>query len=403
MLTEKWLMKLPDDIHQLLMRRFQSKQREWLGAQPSENKWPIEIKLGVPTEQAALKQITGIQIWVAAWHSWQGAGRLVWCERCWKTLGIQRLPEKLLLQSPEDVTAWIGETPRWRQAIFRYQTLIANWPALTTCLPRHFDMLADYSAIDFQRLSALLTWFNANPNSNLYPRQLPIVGIDSKWLEKHKGLLTKLVAAIQGDTSNDLNFYQRCGLKTPPLLIRMRILDQTLRTLTRGLGDITAPVEDLANLNLPATHVFIVENLQTGLAMSDLPGAVVFIRLGYNVDVFDHLPWVAQAKCIYWGDLDTHGFAILHQARSYLPDLQSIMMDEETLFQHKVFWGHEEKQTTAHTLALLTKAEQAVYQHLKQQYWGQNIRLEQERINWDFAWNKLQLALEYDNHYSCKQ
>jgi len=387
------MMKMPEDIHPLLVRFFQRKHHEWLGAETSENSQPIEIKLGVPTEQAALKQVAGVRAWVATWQAWKGVGQLFWCERHWQMLGIQRLPEKLVLQGPEEIAAWIGQTTRWHQANARYQALTANWPALASCLPQHFDILADYSEADFQRLSALLAWFTMNPNSNLYPRQLPIAGIDSKWLEKHKGLLNKLVAAMQSDLSNNLTFYQRCGLKAPPILIRIRILDQTLRTLVRGIGDITAPIEDLGHLIFPATYVFIVENLQTGLAMPDLPGAVVFIRLGYHVDVFAHLPWVVQAKCIYWGDIDTHGFAILHRARSYLPNLQSIMMDEETLLHHKALWGNEEKQNTAHELPLLTKTEQAVYHNLKQQHWGQNIRLEQERIAWDFAWDRLQLSL----------
>ena len=137
-------------------------------------------------------------------------------------------------------------------------------------------------------------------------------------------MLATLVATIREDPSGDLDFYRRCGLKAPPLLVRMRVLDQALRDRIGGIGDITAPVEDLAGIHLPVSHVFIVENLQTGLAMSDIPGAVVFMRLGYNVDVLARLPWLARAKCIYWGDLDTHGFAILHRARSCVPALQSM-------------------------------------------------------------------------------
>jgi len=116
--------------------------------------------------------------------------------------------------------------------------------------------------------------------------------LDSKWLDGRKGLLTDLVAAIQDDSSSELDFYQRCGLKAPPLLVRMRVLDQALRARVGGVGDITAPVEDLAGLNLPVSHVFIVENLRTGLVMSDMPGAVVFMRFGYNVDVLARLPWL---------------------------------------------------------------------------------------------------------------
>ena len=383
-------MKLPEDVRQILVRRFQSKHREWLIDEAGKNQWPLEIALGVPTEQAALRQVDGVRAWVNAWQHWQGIGSLSWCERRWKALGVQRLPEKLTLNGPEDVAMWIGESARWERALSRYQALIARWPVLARQLQKYFDVLADYSDADFRRLADMLDWIANHPNSDLYPRQLPVSGLDSKWLDGRKGLLTDLVAAIQEDSSSDLDFYRRCGLKAPPLLVRMRVLDQALRARVGGVGDITAPVEDLAGIHLPASHVFIVENLQTGLAMSDMPGAVVFMRLGYNVDVLARLPWLTHAKCIYWGDLDTHGFSILHRARSYLPDLESVLMDEDTLLRHKALWVDEKEQHPAAELALLSVAEQLLYRDLKQQRWGQNVRLEQERIDWDTAWSALQ-------------
>lgn len=386
-------MKLPEDIRQTLVRRFQSKHREWLIGDAGESQWPLEVPLGVPTEQAALRQVDGVRAWVSAWQGWQGVGTLSWCERRWKALGVQRLPEKLALRGPEDVAMWIGESARWERAQSRYLALIARWPVLAQQLPRYFDVLADYSDADYQRLAEMLDWITSHPDSHLYPRQLPVSGLDSKWLDGRKGLLTDLVAAIQEDSSSDVDFYQRCGLKAPPLLVRMRVLDQSLRAHVGGVGDITAPVDDLAGFSWLVSHVFIVENLQTGLAMSDMPGAVVFMRLGYNVDVLARLPWLASAKCIYWGDLDTHGFAILHRARSYVPALQSVLMDEETLLRHKALWVDEAAQHSAAELTLLTKDEQQLYRDLKQQRWGQNVRLEQERIDWTTAWNVLQRSL----------
>lgn len=383
-------MKLPEDVRQFLARRFQSKHREWLIGDAGEDQWPLEVPLGIPTEQAALRQVDGVRAWVSAWQGWQGVGSLSWCERRWKALGVQRLPEKLALGGPEDIAMWIGESPRWERAQSRYRTLTARWPVLAQPLPRYFDVLADYGDTDFHRLAEMLDWIANHPQSDLYPRQLPVSGLDSKWLDGRKGLLTDLVAAIQEDSSSELDFYQRCGLKAPPLLVRMRVLDQALRARVGGVGDITAPVEDLAGLNLPVSHVFIVENLQTGLAMSDMPGAVVFMRLGYNVDVLARFPWLARAKCIYWGDLDTHGFAILHRARSYVPALQSVLMDEDTLLQHKTLWVDESAQHPATELTLLTEQEQQLYRDLKQQRWGQNVRLEQERIDWATAWSVLQ-------------
>ena len=151
-------MKLPEDVRQFLARRFQSKHREWLIGDQGESQWPLEVPLSIPTEQAALRQVDGVRAWVSAWQGWQGVGTLSWCERRWKALGVQRLPEKLALRDPEDVALWIGESVRWERAQSRYQTLTARWPILAQQLPRYFDVLADYSDADFRRLAEMLEW-----------------------------------------------------------------------------------------------------------------------------------------------------------------------------------------------------------------------------------------------------
>ena len=303
------------------------------------------------------------------------------------------MPEKLILKGAEEAALWIGEGARWERAAHRYRGLTTRWPAISRVLPRYFEVLADGSDTDHEKLSQMLTWLSEHPESNLYPRQLPIAGVDSKWLERNKGVVGDLLAAIQGDEERNLNFYRRCGLKTPPLLIRMRVLDPQLRRQVGGVSDLTAPIEDLAALDLAAAHVFIVENLQTGLAFSDLPGSVVFMRLGYHVDVLARLPWLSRAKCIYWGDIDTHGFAILARARTHLAQVESVLMDEATLLRYERLWGEESEQHAAREIEFLTECEQFVYSGLKQQRWGQNVRLEQERIAWDVAWECMRSSI----------
>ena len=382
-------MKFPDDVQNELQRRFKNKHREWLQVsvnpeQREEGVWPLNVTLGIPTEKQALKQLEDVRLWVAAWQSWHGVGSISWNDRRWRKLGNQHVPEKLVLGSPAEVAQWIGEADRWDRAQQRYRDLGGRWPQLASKLPRE---------VDYRRLIDMLAWIDKNPASDLYPRQLPVSGLDSKWLEKRKGLLADLVDSARGELSSEVGFFQQCGLKAPPQLIRLRILDDGLRQRVGGLGDISAPWEQLAELDLPVTNVFIVENLQTGLAFYDLPGSVVIMQLGYGVDVLGRLPWLAKAQCFYWGDLDTHGFAILNRARSYLPEVKSVLMDETTLRSHQELWVEEKDQHAAETLPSLTDHEQAVYQAIKRNTWGQNVRLEQERIAWSFAWKTLEQAL----------
>ena len=379
-------MKLPEDVRQNLVRRFQSKHREWLIGDTGESQWPLEVTLGVPTEQAALRQVDGVRAWVNAWQGWQGVGTLSWCVRRWKALGVQRLPEKLALRGPEDVAMWIGESARWERAQSRYQAFIVRWPVLAQQLPRYFDVLADYSDADFRRLAEMLDWINSNPKSNLYPRQIPVAGADSKWLDSRKGIISDLTASLQGDPTGERDFFSRCGLRAQPQLMRMRVLDPELRARLGGLCDISAPCEEVTTIGIQPTNVFIVENLQTGLAFDDLPGAVVIMRLGYAVDVLGRLPWIQQAQCVYWGDIDTHGFAILNRARTYIPSLKTVLMDEATLMSHRDLWVEEKEQNLSTELPLLTTTEQKLYQSLKSNTCGQQVRLEQERVRWDMAW-----------------
>lgn len=389
----KQILKLPNDVREKLTRCFQRCCSNWLNNPTNPDYWPIEIHLGIPQEHIALHQPEGIHAWVSAWKQWQGAGQLLWREIRWRTLGSQHLPAVLLLHNPLEVTAWIGETLRWQRAYSRYQTLLINWPLLASSLAQHFSVLADYTDVDFERLIALLKWLINNPSSNLYPRQLPIPGMDSKWLEGHKKIVNTLLTRLQMNNNTDADFLQRCGLKELPRLVRFLILDPKLRQKMGGLRDITASWEELANINFSAIQVFIVENLQTGLAFFDIPNAVVFMGLGYQVDILSRLPWVACGQNFYWGDLDTHGFAILNRARSYLPRLQSILMDEKTLLTYQSLWVEEEKPHTATFLPELTPTEQAVYQGIKQNHWGERIRLEQERIAWNYAREAISISI----------
>lgn len=376
-------LKNTKDVRLQLTKRYHAHYQNWL---QGLGEWPLEIPLGQPSEKEVQNHLLLVQQWVKDWQHWDEEGALLWIERHWSILGKQRLPHKLRLEHPLAVASLIGEKKHWIQAEKRFQQISTSWPILSSHLARYFDTLMMYPEEDFQRLITMLDWLYHHPNSNLYPRQLPIEGLDTKWLSKRKKLITDLLSLLrQNELASSSDFYQCCGLKSPPHCIRMRILDQQIQKQVGGLSDITAPVEEIAQLSLPIRHVIIVENLETGLALPNIPHTVAFMGLGYGVDVLAHIPWLDKVHCLYWGDIDTHGFAILHQARNHLPHIQSILMDTNTLLRHKSLWGTEPKPHASLYFHNLSQEEQQLYTQLKQHHWGANIRLEQERIDWTYA------------------
>ncbi|EEF24518.1 conserved hypothetical protein [Ricinus communis] len=120
-----------------------------------------------------------------------------------------------------------------------------------------------------------------------------------------------------------------------------------------------------------------------------MDGSVAFMRLGNAVSLLAEFPWVYGPKMVYWGDIDTHGYAIMNRARTRFPDLVSVMMDKETFLEYRELWVEEAAQAPEAELPLLTEEEMVVFRGLKDGLWGSQLRLEQERISWEKAINKI--------------
>jgi hypothetical protein len=374
-------------LHKLFMRQCAA----WL---QGEAVWPLSINLNIPTERIALDNLSAVQEWVTLWQQWRGVGELHWVTRHWQIIGKQAIPEKLVLKSPEEVSMWIGEQDNWNRATRRYQEFSNHFPALKLAILKHTTLLSTYTDEDWQKLVLVLAWFITNPSSQLYLRQLPIQGIDTKWIEQRKSLLqTLLKIVLNRNEEND--FYSIAGLKREPTLIRLRLLDPALRGRCCDLDYLGLSRFEVSKLNLPIKNVFIIENIRTGLAFHDLPNSLVIMGLGYDAEFLANFDLLHQANCYYWGDIDTHGFAILHRIRHYLSNVKSLLMDQNTLLTHKPLWSKEEKPAIAENLSNLTEAEHALYTTLRENKWGSGVRLEQERINWSIAWDFIcELAIE---------
>jgi hypothetical protein len=130
-----------------------------------------------------------------------------------------------------------------------------------------------------------------------------------------------------------------------------------------------------------ANTVFITENEINGLAFPAFPNALVIFGLGYRVEALRRLPWLADKRLYYWGDIDTHGFAILNRFRRAFPHARSLLMDQATLEAHRPVWGQEaaDKRFTG-PLDHLTEDEAALFQALRDDHLAPALRLEQEHI-----------------------
>ena len=184
-------------------------------------------------------------------------------------------------------------------------------------------------------------------------------------------------------------FCRRYGFMDKPLRIRFRILDPELALLPTCTDQDIAVNQDAFNrLDLKVRRVFITENETNFLAFPDLPGSIVIFGAGYGFEMLAQAAWLRRCAIHYWGDIDTHGFAILDQLRAYFPHAESLLMDLKTLMAHELQWVNE-PQPLRRDLTRLNREESTLYDELRNNLIGPAIRLEQERVG--FGWVKIVL------------
>lgn len=370
-------------------------QREWdrgriLAAEAAgESLFPLRIPLRHPGARELLAHFGEAREWIEdiTGRSREKTGRgydLEWQEVNHRQLGRNRLPVAAVFASAADALGFIG---RQKDAL-RFRTLcrdiLAAFPGLGPWLTRR--PLAVLAHDDqWPRLLCVLRWLADHPRPGIYVRQLEIPGVDTKFIEGHKRVLGELLdavlpgGAVDGAATGIAGFEQRYGFRTKPPQVRFRLLDP--RLYIHGLSDLQIPADDFAGLTLDVRRVFITENEINGLSFPDVDGAMVVFGLGYGLDRLARARWLNAKKIHYWGDIDTHGFAMLDQMRAYFPRTRSLLMDRETLMANQDLWGREVS-PMSRDLARLDAAESAVYEDLRSHRLAEALRLEQERVGY---------------------
>jgi hypothetical protein len=374
-------------------KRVEQDQRTW--AASGGNDAILEILLHPPTQSSAGPNSAAAVEWKRSWQAFADAHpttsvRVRWVSKQWSNLGTQTLPERVIVVGADAIAAFAGvaaerewRTLRGRAERIRELPLDAGASAsgVAAAIRTHGRSILNLTPADFSTLLFVVDWVRRNPASGFRVRQLPVHGIDTKWVEAHRSLVEALHTAVTGLAS--------LGLLPAPETVRIRFLDPLLRP--GGLTDVTAPVGELANLFGESTPsgsqvvtprlIMVFENLETVLAMPETPGAVVVHGGGYAAKLLWSIPWIAEGRIVYWGDLDSDGFAILHVLRSGCRNVTSLLMDEDTLLAYRDLWVPERK-PAAGTYPTLTESEQQALRRIRAEG---NVRLEQERIDWDVA------------------
>jgi hypothetical protein len=353
-----------------------------------EAAFPLRLALKAPTSPELTDRFEAVRAWtaeLAAMPHIRVEGR----EVRHRVHGLQRLPDQVWIDSLDGALALLGK----RRDAERFSEVLeltrATVPALLPWLARRPLQALDL-AEQWPQLLAVADGLVEHPRPGIYLRQVDIPGVHSKFIEAHRAVLAELLdlvlpaEAIAGERAGVAQFAARYGFLDKPVHIRLRVLDERIRLLPgAACPDVSLDASSFASLDIPVSRVFITENETNFLAFPPASDAIVIFGRGYGWEALARARWLTGCAIHYWGDIDTHGFAILDQLRNRFAHVSSFLMDRATLAAHQMHWGEEPDQVL-HDLPRLTAEERALFDDLRDNRIRKNLRLEQERVG--FGW-----------------
>lgn len=364
-----------------------------------ELQFPLRVVLKGPASRDWAAHFAEIPLWIQALEAgadkqWQ----LEWRELAHRDLGKNSIPVAAIIPDLGAALSLAGKQPEARQLQKLHADISSRWPVLAGWAARQPHVLL-YHAEDWPALLSCLDWFAAHPQTACFSRAIAAPGVHGKFVETHRALLGELLdLALPGsvkdsEQSGARNFNRRYGLLDRPELVRLRFLDSELAPalfesasllpaeLTLRADDFAAPAFGIALAARRLRQVLVLENEISWLSLPSLPGTVAVLGSGYGFSHVASADWMRQTRLWYWGDLDSHGFAILSQFRALFPQARSLLMDLPTLQAHLALCTDEPKPSRAQPESL-TETERQAWIGLSSLQPGRNLRLEQERLNW---------------------
>jgi len=362
-----------------------------------QSRFPLRLTLKGPGSADLTDRFDAVRSW-ATELSAVAHVRLEGQEIRHRVQGVQRLPASAWVNCVEDALVWLGKRREWD----RFAALVAATrlalPALLPWLEKR-PLRALELADEWAPLLAVVGWLMDHPRPGIYLRQVDLPGVHTKFIEAHRGVLAELLdLALPSDAVDTTRtgvgqFAGRYGFLDKPNRIRFRVLDPGMQWVPgAACPDIALDADSFSRLDVAVKRVFITENETNFLAFPRVGNAIAIFGAGYGWDALAKARWLDRCAIHYWGDIDTHGFAILDQLRGQFAHVDSFLMDRETLDAHASTWGVEDTPLRA-DLPRLKPDERALYDDLRDNRIRKGLRLEQEHVGFGWVSQRLQALL----------
>lgn len=385
---------MPKDVFTRLRLSFWTNRPIFKALLKGERNFPIVFNLKPPSGKQARDNLAHLQAWKNAWGTFHQPDCVVYETREFKEISTQRLPSKIKLPDIQCLAACLGESEekelhhlqqKIRKVVAQPFVSDNTKEVLFYCLVDFLDVLIGFTPLELDHLCELIPQLSKGMGQGQYLRALPVIGVDTKFIESNLSFIEAILTIILDEAVTPLPQWLDCQTN-PKGWLMVRPLCENTQAKLAGLPLLQMDTQTLKHYPLPAQHILVVENAQSGFGLPSLPDTIAVFSGGKNIDWLS-ADWLNTKSVAYFGDLDTEGLAILADARAKHSAIEPLMMDHSTLVRYEnrmVKAPSFNKKTPVN----FTESELALFERLQHNTEGKN-RLEQERLPPDYIEDKL--------------
>lgn len=406
---------LPKDAVAVLKTKYWENTKSLKNLLIGNTEFPIQISLRSPKGNAVLSNISHFQEFVDSWKSFCEKAeyeslqvKVRWDTVTFRSLSEQKIPTKVTIPDITSLARMLGSEQErqlrdWQSRIAFIFNSLATELAQHTVHPirpsyehelfseliTNLEALADFSDSELKLLVKLIPQLHKGMGRGCYLRALPVVFVDTKFIENNLRFIESLTAAVLDWSVKEIGLLSWLDCRDKPkdwLLVRP--LCKKTKDSLGGLPLLRMSSETLMDFELPAKNILVIENEEPCLSLDNIPDTIAVSGGGKNVS-WMRANWLADKRVAYWGDIDSEGLAILSDVRSKLGRVIPLMMDSEIVEAYPERMV-DEPESVAREPVALTDRELTLFRMLRNGDFG-CTRLEQERLPIDFVYEKLRL------------
>jgi len=316
-------MKSPRHLAEVLTRQWNNANtREKRLLEPKN--WPIELPIGKPT-LSQLKQHPGkVRQHMKEWRELT-IGEVIWEKIKFRdTSEAIKFPVLWRLRKPSEWTDAMGD-PATKREFLRLNRIVSSVsPRFHPLLIRQRHLSSKKTEAEVIQACALAMALEPNCAQGKPLRALSFAGVDSKFFERHRHLIIKLLDVCFDGSIGVVGLEEFLGAaKDRDHWLLIADLDGSLLPFSR----MRVRASELMTTELEARNILIIENEQCLHQLPPSKNTIAILGAGLNLS-WMQADWLRKKRVAYWGDIDTWGFTMLAQARRFQPHLSALMMTD---------------------------------------------------------------------------